>query len=504
MSHEVKAPCGAVRGTERDGVLSFRNLPYALPPVGSLRFAPPERAPDWVDVRHATESGPVPPQGKSPLAAVTGGEVDCPQSEDCLTLEVTCRSERRAGRPVMVWIHGGGFVGGAGSLRWYSGDQLAIRGDVVLVSVNFRQGVLGHLYLPGVSQGNMALLDVVAALEWVKRNIAAFGGNPDNVTVFGQSSGGVAISALLAMPAAKDLFRRAIVQSAPLGRPLKSVADATEIGERLLALAKVDPHQPESLRTLDVASLLAAQGELARSLKPSALGYGAQAFGPVVDGKTLLPANEGWAHAQGSGVDLLVGTLRDEQASQFFINPAVQQANTDQAKAAMAQFAGEATDAVWSYYCSRRPGAAPAAVLSDFYTDLIFRLSSIRLAERHWKAGQRSWIYQFDWPSPAGLGSCHCLELPFVFGVLENYADAPMLRGVDPTFFQALSERIQDAWLSFAHTGSPAHANLPSWPVYGQEGRVTMRFDRQIEPIRDLAGYATHPLTADPGTRGSK
>jgi para-nitrobenzyl esterase len=497
MRQNVDAPCGAMAGAKRGEILIYRNIPYAQAPVGPLRFAPPQPLGRWEGVRDASVSGPIPPQGKSRLAAVTGGDVELAQSEDCLTLEVTCRSTARAGRPVMVWIHGGGFMGGAGSHPWYAGDQLAARGDVVLVNVNFRQGVLGHIYVPGVSAGNMALLDIVAALQWIQRNVSVFGGDPANVTVFGQSSGAVAVAALLAMPSAKGLLRRAILQSAPLGRPFKTPAEAAEIGSRYLSLLKITPGEAGTLRHLHTSTLLIAQGELVRSLRHPAFAYGAQAFGPIVDGSHLVPAAEGWAHAQASGVDLLVGTLRDEQAAPFAIDPSVQQATSEQVRQGFAHFAGDAMESVWKHYESRLPLPAPSAMLGDLYSDLIFRLPSIALVQQHWKAGQRSWLYQFDWPSPAGFGACHCLELPFVFGEFGNYADAPMLKGLDEQQFRGLSERIQDAWLSFAHTGSPAHCNLPSWPVYGQEGRVTMRFDRHIEPIRDLAGYATHPLTAD-------
>ncbi|MBN9429184.1 MAG: carboxylesterase/lipase family protein [Burkholderiales bacterium] len=203
MKSIIDAPCGRLLGTQDNGVMLFRNIPYASAPIGDLRFAPPQVMAAWSGTRYAALAGFVPPQGKSRLAAITGGEVETPQSEDCLTLELTRAAGTGSSRPVLVWIHGGGFVGGSGSHPWYSAAALARRGDVAVVNLNFRQGVLGHLCLPGVSPGNLALLDIVMALRWVRLNIAAFGGDPDCVTVFGQSSGASAIAALLAMPAAE-------------------------------------------------------------------------------------------------------------------------------------------------------------------------------------------------------------------------------------------------------------------------------------------------------------
>lgn len=494
MNHEVDAPCGVLRGVGSNGLVTFRNIPYARPPEGSLRFSAPVPIEPWRGLRDATVNGPVPPQGKSRLAAVTGGDVEWPQSEDCLTLTVTSRDTLRSGRPVMVWIHGGGFVGGAGSLPWYAGDELARRGDVIVVSPNFRQGALGHLFLPGVSPGNLALLDIVAALRWVGSNIGAFGGDPDNVTLFGQSSGAVAINALLAMRSAKGLFRRAIIQSAPLGRPLRELPEAARMGERFADLLGLGAADADAFRKVSVGSILAAQGEFTRSMKRLALGFNEQAFGPVIDGDTLLPAQDAWGHARVGGVSLLIGTNRDEQAAQFFLDPTVQKATDDQAADAIQTFAGESMGAVLSYYRERQPGLSPSQLLGEFYTDLTFRRPTIDLAERRAVAGQQTWVYQFDWPSPAGFGACHCLELPFVFGSLTGFADAPMLRGTDPMTFQGLSQRMQDAWLGFAHTGNPSHPNIPAWESYGAEGRTTMKFDVLVEPQTDPAVRGTHPL----------
>ena len=213
----VRTKAGELRGARENGIAVFRGVPYAAAPVGELRFAPPQPVPAWRGVRDASQDGPIPPQGRSRLAHVMG-DFERPQSEDCLTLNIWTPAADSKKRPVLVWIHGGAFASGAGSLPWYSGERFAANGDVVVVSINYRLGALGFLCLPGVSDGNLGLLDQVAALRFVRDNIAAFGGDPDNVTVVGQSAGAASIAILMTMPQARGLFRRAILQSTPFGR----------------------------------------------------------------------------------------------------------------------------------------------------------------------------------------------------------------------------------------------------------------------------------------------
>lgn len=494
MDYQVDAPCGQLRGMRGNGVNVFRGIPYAAAPVGELRFKPPQELPPWEGVHDARAEPPISPQGKSRLVAVTGGDFTLPQSEACLTLNVTAPSQPSAPLPVLVWIHGGGFMGGAGSLPWYAAETLVRRGEIVVVNLNFRQGVLGHLYLPGVSPGNLALLDIVAGLQWVKHNISAFGGDPDQVTAWGQSSGAAAVVALLDMPKAEGLFQRAIIQSAPLGRPLRSVQQAVQLGERFAELLGVDPFDADAFRSAPLEDILRAQGEYARAFRPPVVGASEQPFAPVVDNEVLLARGQGWGHQRGRSVDLLLGTLREEQAAAYSIDPAVQSASWEQVAESFRHIGGSLADEAFSYYARRRPGGSPAAVLGDLFTDILFRLDSLRFADDvHRNTGRAPWVYQFDWPSPAGFEACHCLDLPFVFGSLEPFSDAPMLDGVEPGFFQGLSEAMQDAWIAFARDGDPNHEKLPAWPRYGHE-RYTLRLDRQLETLKDLAGFDSHPL----------
>ncbi|HEX2116257.1 MAG TPA: carboxylesterase family protein, partial [Alphaproteobacteria bacterium] len=237
---EVRTGAGILRGAHEDGLLVFRGVPYARPPVGELRFMPPQPMPPWNGTRDAVADGPIAPQGRSRLAHIMG-DFERPQSEDCLTLNVWTSAADSGKRPVIVWIHGGAYSSGAGSLPWYSGASFARNGDMVAVSINYRLGALGFLYLPGVSDGNLGIQDQVMALRWIRDNIAAFGGDPDNVTVVGQSAGAGSIAIHMTMPSARGLFRRAVMQSAPFGRITRRADDAQRIGGRLLDVLGLKP-----------------------------------------------------------------------------------------------------------------------------------------------------------------------------------------------------------------------------------------------------------------------
>src|SRR6478609_2261090 len=244
----VRTKAGELRGTYENGIAVFRGVPYAAAPIGELRFSPPQPTPPWQGVRDATQDGPIPPQGRSRLAHIMG-DFERRQSEDCLTLNIWTPAAYSKKRPVLVWIHGGAFASGAGSLPWYSGERFAANGDVVVVSINYRLGVLGFLCLPGVSDGNLGLLDQVAALRFVRDNIAAFGGDPDNVTVVGQSAGASSIAFLMTMPQARGLFRRAIMQSTPFGRLTRVLDDSHRVGRRLLEVLELKPDEADKLKT---------------------------------------------------------------------------------------------------------------------------------------------------------------------------------------------------------------------------------------------------------------
>jgi para-nitrobenzyl esterase len=488
----VRTKAGELRGASENGVAVFHGVPYAAAPVGALRFSPPQPTQDWRGVRDATKDSPIAPQGRSRLAHVMG-DFERPQSEDCLTLNIWTPAPDSKKRPVLVWIHGGAFASGSGSLPWYSGERFAANGDVVVVSINYRLGALGFLCLPGVSDGNLGLLDQVAALRFVRDNIAAFGGDPGNVTVVGQSAGAASIAILMTIPQAKGLFRRAILQSTPFGRMSRTVEDSHRIGRRLLEVLGLKPDEASQLKSLPFARFVAAQGEVARLEKKFADALAP--FWPVIDG-TVYPGEVAPTLKAGAGaeIDTMIGTTREEMAAFYCVDQEV--ANADQA-AIEGVFASMFKTDHRPYYDEirrMRTSGTNAALLGDLVSDAVFRIGSLRMAEARADQGRPAFVYQFDWQSPAGFESCHCIEIPFVFNNLPNWTDSPMLKGGKPEEMKGLAEAMHGAWIAFARTGKPDHPRLPAWSPYRREDRITMRFDSVIGPISDLAGLTwRHP-----------
>jgi para-nitrobenzyl esterase len=484
----VRTKAGELRGTAENSIAVFRAVPYAAPPVGELRFAPPQPVPAWQGVRDATQDGPIAPQGRSRLAHVMG-DFERAQSEDCLTLNIWTPGTDSAKRPVLVWIHGGAFTSGAGSLAWYSGDQFAANGDVIAVSINYRLGALGFLYLPEVSAGNLGLLDQIAALRFVRDNIAAFGGDPNNVTVVGQSAGAASIAILMTMPSANGLFRRAILQSASFGRISRTRDDGQRIGRRFAEVLGLKPDQATRLKSAPVSDLIAAQGELARLEKKFANALAP--FWPVVDGEIfrsdVAPALKAGA---GANVDTMIGTTREEMAAFYCIDDDIAKADQAAIDGVFASIFNTGQQRYQDEFRRMRASNTNAALLGDLMTDAMFRMGSLQMAEWRADQGKPAYVYQFDWQSPAGFESCHCLEIPFVFDNFSAWTESPMLKGAKPAEMHGIADAMHPAWIAFAKTGKPDHPQLPEWPVYRREDRMTMRFDSMIGPVSDLAGLA--------------
>jgi len=482
----VQTSTGALRGARQDGIAVFRGVPYAAPPVGDLRFEPPQPMPAWREVLDATQNGPIAPQGRSRLAHIMG-DFERPQSEDCLTLNIWTPAPDNNKRPVLVWIHGGAFSSGAGSLEWYSGEQFAKDGDIVAVSINYRLGALGFLCLPPVSEGNLGLLDQVAALRFVRDNIAAFGGDPANVTVVGQSAGASSIAMLMTMPSARGLFRRAILQSTPFGRMTRRPEDAHRVGGRLLDVLGLKASQAAQLKSLPFARFVEAQGEVARLERKFADALAP--FWPVTDGTTIPGEIAPALHAgAGAEIDVMIGTTREEMAAFYCIDQEIAQAEAAAVEGVFAAYFKSDHRAYLDEIRRTRVSGGNAAVLGELMSDAVFRMGSLRMAEQRAAQGRPAYVYQFDWQSPAGFESCHCLEIPFVFNNLAHWTDSPMLKGANAAEMTGLAAAMHGAWLAFVRTGKPDHAGLPPWPVYCGADRMTMRFDSVIGPVSDLAG----------------
>lgn len=480
----VEPPCGPLLGRQGDGLVVFRGVPYALPPTGERRFQSPLSHPDWREVRQALDDGPIPPQAPSRLSTVTG-DLHGVQDEDCLTLTIWTPKVDAGRRPVLVWFHGGAYSSGAGSLDWYSGEALARAGNMVVVGVNFRLGALGLLCLEGVSSGNLSVQDQVAALQWVQRNIEAFGGDPGSVTAAGQSSGANAIVAILGSEHGRGLCRRAILQSPSIGRADRTLQEGLEQGERYRhEVAKLAGSSQVNLKTVAVEHLLAAQGPFAAAnAGPLLPGETALPFMPVVDNKWVLPGAPAQKAVANGCVDLLVGTTREEMMAFHRLNPKVQQATMDDVRQVLAHFYPGQADEVLARYQRQRASVQPGLLLGDIFTDRFFAEPSRAYARQFAKSGGRAFVYQFDWPSSNGFAACHCLELPFVFGNLPAWHDAPMIAGVDAQLYAGLSRAMMAAWIAFITDGSPDNAYLPAWPACSPEGGQQMLLDAVFKVV---------------------
>jgi len=406
--------------------------------------------------------------------------------EDCLFLNVYTPAADGGRRPVMVWIHGGGFVIGSGSQPVYDGVPLAKRGDVVVVTVNYRLGPLGFLHLADLcpelegAVGNAGIRDQIAALEWVNENIAAFGGDPENVTIFGESAGGMSVGTLLGAPAARGLFRRAIPQSGA-AHNVHTRETATEVARHFLEELGIAPADAAAkLRSVPPDKLLDTHQQTVLKLGTS---VGLLAFQPLVDGDALpAPPLDAVRAGHAAGVDLLVGTARDEWKLFGFLDPGLAKLDEAGLVARVAkQVGGEenATRLVAAYRGARgRDAATPQDLYFAIETDRVFRIPAIQLAEAQQRHRDGVYMYLFTWESPmmgGALGACHAIELPFVFGQVEAEG-AELFVGGGPDAIR-LSEQTMDAWLGFARAGDPAHAGLPGgrWPAYEPERRATMR-----------------------------
>jgi para-nitrobenzyl esterase len=473
----VETRCGTVEGIEKDGVLQFRGIPFAAPPVGDLRWRPPQPAEPWTGVRRADEFGPIAPQGENRIAFFATAEQPEISEEGCLTLNVFTPALDGEPRPVMVWIHGGGFTGGSGRNAWYNGSSFAA-GGVVVVTINYRLGALGFLHLgddlPG--SGNCGLLDQVAALEWVRDNIAGFGGDPGNVTVFGESAGGMSIGSLLGTPAASGLFHQAVPQSGAAST-VNTLEHAAEVAE--LTIAKAGGL--DALRAAPWERVVEIQGEVAIERQR---GVGALPYMPVVDGTVLpRPPLESVRAGTAAPVRLLTGTTREEMALFHYMGPGPHDLDeTTVLRRLDRMHAGAGRSLYDAYRSELGESARPVDVWVAVETDRVFRVPAIRLASAQARHTPDVWMYLFTWASPAldgALRSCHALEIPFVWNTLTSGSDG--FTGTGPEA-DALAGEMHGVWTAFATSGSPG------WDRYEEERRATRVFGPGAGTVHDPQG----------------
>jgi para-nitrobenzyl esterase len=477
MQPVVATASGTVRGASMEsGIAAFKNVPYAAAPVGPNRFRPPTPHAAWTGVRDATAFGPTAP--KAPYAAPFDQllpETDIP-GDDYLNLNIWTPDTSGAA-PVMVWVHGGAFANGSGSAPSYDGAAFA-RDGVVLVTLNYRLGVDGFLFFDEKDAiPNLGLLDQIAALRWLRENIAEFGGDPARVTVFGESAGAMSIGTLLAMPQAAGLFQRAILQSGAAHHTLDPDS-AILITNRLAEILDIAPSRA-AFAGVAIDRLLEAQqrlrGEISAEPSPARWGRAAanlMPFEPVVDGM-VLPRDPARAVADRDGpdIEILAGSNSDEFRLFTVPNGLIDLIGGPMVRAVAAGY-GLDPDEALTVYREHRPAASFGEIHARLVTDWFYRIPAVRLAEAY--ATRRpgsTYVYEFAWRPPTfdgRLGACHATELPFVFDTLAEKGFTGLLGPTPPTH---LATAMHAAWIAFATAGNPG------WPAYDTTDRTTMRFD---------------------------
>jgi para-nitrobenzyl esterase len=485
----VQTESGKVVGYAENGIYLYKGIPYAE----AERFMPPNKPKAWEGVRSSRAYGPTCPQGKrqgwynDEQAFVFNWDDGYPD-EDCLRLNIWTKNPTgKEKHPVMVWLHGGGYSAGSGQeLPSYDGENLCDKGDVVVVSLNHRLNVLGFLDLSAygnkyAQSGNLGLLDLVAALQWIQNNISNFGGNPSNITIFGQSGGGGKVSTLLATPAAKGLFHKGIIQSGSMLQTMESKY-SRRIGIAVVEELGLKPSQIDDIQNIPYEQLLSAGEKAVAKIKIQAEqeGYSSFIFGwaPTVDGE-VLPTQPfaPQAPAQSKDIPLLIGTTQNEFCASAYV-PAMRNITIEQAKENLQKKYGDKTENFLKAFAKAYPNYQPKDLID---VDFTFRPGAVEQAKlKTMQQGAPVYMYMFAWESPVLNGifrSMHCMELPFVFNNIAN--SRSMTGGTKEAY--ALADKMSSAWINFAKTGNPNAEDLPEWEPYSIDKGATLFFNNTCE-----------------------
>lgn len=477
---DVETLEGPLRGIREPGLAIFRGVPFAEPPVGALRFKPPMPPRVRSSVLEASSAAAVCPQLPSRLAAVMG-ESPARADESCLTVDIWAPTPLDRPRPILVWIHGGGYLSGSGSLPWYDGRTLARENDIVVVGLNYRLGALGYLFVPGLIDGNMGLLDQIQAVRWITRNAAAFGGDPRRITLMGQSGGAHSITCMLAIPETRKLMQRAILLSTPFALQTHSREEAAATARVFCGELGIDPDHPQALPQLQgvgIDRILHATGATLRSSK-RVVGDPTPPFGPVATGGLKGPGELYEAVAQGAAhINALVGYTADETLAFYPLDPRLAGLTFETLPSiAQALFGHRWRDLIERARCAR-PGATALGVLSEAQTTNYFVEGIKPFATAVSRGNGTAWLYRFDWaPVNSPFGACHCIELPFVFGTFDAFQKAPMLGEIDDRA-RALSALVRRAIGGFVQDGTPGCGG--HWPKFSAGAPTLMQVDSRL------------------------
>jgi para-nitrobenzyl esterase len=474
----IETKAGKIQGYIEEGVEIFKGIPYAEPPLGELRFKPPVDKKPWDDVLDASSYGFCAYQGYTPLEDWFG-KLE-PESEDCLSLNVWTPAADDKKRAVMMWVHGGAFIMGSGIDPMYEGSYLAKRGDIVVVTINYRLGSFGYLYVPG-STVNIGMLDQVAALRWIRDNIAAFGGDPDTVTIFGESAGAQSVCTLPAMPAAKGLFHRIIAQSAPPFNPDKS----DKISKNIMRQVGIKKGDLDGFRKIPAEKIIKAQNDVFAKDPTNIL-----ALRPLLDDETIpLHPLRVFKKGDCKDIDFMIGT-NSEEFKMFLAMPQFSGMDDEALEKMLIGYLSmngvdmNKAKELLELYKKEDADSDLRDILTTLVTDMSFRISTIHYLEAQGKHQPNTFNYLFTMKCPlldGKLGACHALELPYVFGTI-NLPKMDEFAGKGAVV-EAVSEKMMDAWIAFARTGNPNNDGIPDWPAYEPGKRSTMVFGPDIKVV---------------------
>ncbi|MFW9867096.1 MAG: carboxylesterase/lipase family protein [Candidatus Thorarchaeota archaeon] len=468
----VSTTKGKIKGVQEKNYQYFYGIPYAKPPIEELRFCNPQPMESWDDVKDTTKFRFIAPQNQ-PDTPPIGSE----ESEDCLYLNVWTPKADDKRRPVMFWIHGGGFIIGGSTRNRFNGARLAVHGDVVVVNFNYRLGVFGFLSLPDIPP-NLGIADQIAALKWVKENIKNFGGDQNNITIFGESAGGMSVSILLSSPKAKGLFQKAVMQSGAAGTGIATIEQAKKGVERFLTKLQIKQDEIDLLRGFPTRKLIRVQKKFASF---GNLEDFSNPFTPFIDGD-IIPENpiEIMLKGASNDVPIMMGFNKDElgfiadilnKSTEEGVNDLIGGFRTNLEKRKLKNL-----DNLINVYRSEIEKNYPESrykYWEAIISDSMFRVPIIKQLEAHISHNPDAYCYIFSYESHVSGYSFHTLEIPFVFGNLDTKDIATGYIEINKNT-EKLSKNIMDAWVAFARTGDPNHEGLPEWPRYDIEKRATM------------------------------